>query len=316
MTSFDLLVRTERGQSAHRRRDRHGVPRHAEAPRQERGTPRVHGECAGAGRRLDDARGRPLRAARSPLPALRPAQGRARVGDIDPRRACASSSRYKGTKEFVLTFNLNNGIEYWQIEESNWTDAPLLAEADGDVRLPSTARTRSSRAAAQIQTIAVFHGGARLLGAEHDPQQPVERDDDRDRRGSSAATTERPVTVDAVARIANLRSRLRRPRHRCVLRRPRPRRRPPRRRARARSSACARARCRSTSPASRTCIARNARAASRSRSTCDEAVDGAEFLYVAVGTPPTYARRRRPRRRSGRSSTSCPTTCRDVRSSS
>ena len=31
-----------------------------------------------------------------------------------------------GTQELVLTFNLNGGIEYWQIEESDWTNPPLL----------------------------------------------------------------------------------------------------------------------------------------------------------------------------------------------
>ena len=33
----------------------------------------------------------------------------------------------RGKQELVLTFNLNGGIEYWQIEESDWTTEPLLA---------------------------------------------------------------------------------------------------------------------------------------------------------------------------------------------
>ena len=32
----------------------------------------------------------------------------------------------RGKQELVLTFNLNGGVEYWQIEESNWTYPPLL----------------------------------------------------------------------------------------------------------------------------------------------------------------------------------------------
>jgi hypothetical protein len=32
----------------------------------------------------------------------------------------------KGKQELALTFNVNGGVEYWQIEESNWTSAPIL----------------------------------------------------------------------------------------------------------------------------------------------------------------------------------------------
>ena len=32
-----------------------------------------------------------------------------------------------GKQELVLTFNLNGGVEYWQVEESNWTTEPLFA---------------------------------------------------------------------------------------------------------------------------------------------------------------------------------------------
>ena len=91
-----------------------------------------------------------------------------------------------GKQELVLTFNLNGGVEYWQIEESNWTDAPLFAN-------PTAQFTHKGRkyevftSGGAIQRIAVRRGRLRLLGAEHDPQQPVERDDDRDRRESPAA---------------------------------------------------------------------------------------------------------------------------------
>lgn len=64
---------------------------------------------------------------------------------------------YPNKREFVLTFNLNNGVEYWQVEESNWTDAPLFANptkqwVDGD----RTYKEFTSGGA--IQTIAVFAG--------------------------------------------------------------------------------------------------------------------------------------------------------------
>jgi LCP family protein required for cell wall assembly len=32
----------------------------------------------------------------------------------------------RGKQELALTFNLNGGVEYWQIEESNWVSAPIL----------------------------------------------------------------------------------------------------------------------------------------------------------------------------------------------
>lgn len=65
----------------------------------------------------------------------------------------------KGKKEFVLTFNLNNGIEYWQVEESNWTDAPLFAKPTAT--LVDRGRTYEEfTSGGAIQTIAVFHGDA------------------------------------------------------------------------------------------------------------------------------------------------------------
>jgi LCP family protein required for cell wall assembly len=62
-------------------------------------------------------------------------------------------------KEFVLTFNLNNGIEYWQIEESNWTDEPLLQNPS--VRFVHKGRTYEEfTTGGKIQTIAVRRGKA------------------------------------------------------------------------------------------------------------------------------------------------------------
>ena len=91
-----------------------------------------------------------------------------------------------------------------------------------------------------------------------------------------------------MSRDRDLRRRLRRPCHRGVLRRARPRGRPARRRCPSGSTRCAAARCRSTSRASRSCSRATATGSSFTLDVA-EAVDGADFLYVAVGTPPTYS---------------------------
>jgi LCP family protein required for cell wall assembly len=63
----------------------------------------------------------------------------------------------RGKQELVLTFNLNGGVEYWQIEESNWTTEPLLAK-------PTAHFTYKGReydeftSGGVIQTIAVHSG--------------------------------------------------------------------------------------------------------------------------------------------------------------
>lgn len=63
----------------------------------------------------------------------------------------------RGKQEVVLTFNLYGGIEYWQIEESDWTQAPLFQN-------PTTTFTYHGRKYAEftsggkIQTIAVYVG--------------------------------------------------------------------------------------------------------------------------------------------------------------
>ena len=90
------------GQSAHGRRDRHVVQGQAEAPAHERAA-RVHGRRPGAGRRLDDARGRPLQTGRGPLPPDGPAQGRRRLVALDrggraPFQAAATASRSSSSR--------------------------------------------------------------------------------------------------------------------------------------------------------------------------------------------------------------------------
>jgi LCP family protein required for cell wall assembly len=63
----------------------------------------------------------------------------------------------RGKQELVLTFNLNGGVEYWQVEESNWTAEPLLAT-------PTAQFDRKGRhyeeftTGGTIQTIAVYYG--------------------------------------------------------------------------------------------------------------------------------------------------------------
>ena len=122
-----------------------------------------------------------------------------------------------------------------------------------------------------------------LLGREHLARRALERDDARDRQGLSSAAGSR---LRAHGEDRHVRRRLRRPGHGGVLRRARPRGRDPRRHPGAHRAARRPARCRSTSRVSRRCSSGTATACT-SRSTSQEAVDGADFLYVAVGTPPT-----------------------------
>jgi LCP family protein required for cell wall assembly len=63
-----------------------------------------------------------------------------------------------GKQELVLTFNLNGGIEYWQVEESDWNTEPLFAQK------PTKRFTYRGRKYAEftsggaIQQIAVYSG--------------------------------------------------------------------------------------------------------------------------------------------------------------
>jgi LCP family protein required for cell wall assembly len=104
------------------------------------------------------------------LSAVRSKQHAARFRLMVPHKVAAGSAisseegvrlfkPLNGKQEFVLTFNLNGGLEYWQIEESNWTDAPLFSK-------PTATFTSKGRKyeeftnAGKIQTIAVFKGGS------------------------------------------------------------------------------------------------------------------------------------------------------------
>jgi hypothetical protein len=62
-----------------------------------------------------------------------------------------------GKQELVLTFNLNGGVEYWQVEESNWATAPLFQNPTAQF----TYRGRTYKeftSGGQIQRVAVFSG--------------------------------------------------------------------------------------------------------------------------------------------------------------
>lgn len=102
------------------------------------------------------------------LAAVRSKQPRARFRLMVPHKVALGSALsneegvrlfkpLNGKQEFVLTFYLSNGIEYWNIEESNWTDAPLFSK-------PTETFTYKGRkyevftSSGKIQTIALFAG--------------------------------------------------------------------------------------------------------------------------------------------------------------
>ncbi len=61
-----------------------------------------------------------------------------------------------GKQELVLTFNFN-GIDYWQVEESNWTGEPLLASPTAQLTYRGRKYEEFTSGGA-IQTIAVHSG--------------------------------------------------------------------------------------------------------------------------------------------------------------
>jgi hypothetical protein len=72
------------------------------------------------------------------LSAVRSANGPAHFTLMVPHKVAYGSSLstdngarlfrpLHGKQELALTFNLGGGIEYWQVEESDWTTEPLLA---------------------------------------------------------------------------------------------------------------------------------------------------------------------------------------------
>lgn len=62
-----------------------------------------------------------------------------------------------GKQELVLTFNLNGGVEYWQVEESNWATPPLLANPTAQFKYRGRTYQEYTSGGA-IQRIAVRSG--------------------------------------------------------------------------------------------------------------------------------------------------------------
>lgn len=67
----------------------------------------------------------------------------------------------KGQRELVLTFVTGAGNVYWQVIETNWTDAPILRNPTGKYRDPSTGRRFTLyTASGNIHLVAYRNGGA------------------------------------------------------------------------------------------------------------------------------------------------------------
>ena len=102
------------------------------------------------------------------LSAVRSKQPRARFRLMVPHKVALGSAisteegvrLFKpllGKQEFVLTFNLNGGVEYWQVEESNWTDAPLFDNPTATIKYKHH-RYEVFTSNGHIQRIALFRG--------------------------------------------------------------------------------------------------------------------------------------------------------------
>ena len=136
-------------------------------------------------------------------------------------------------KTVRLTYKLGTGTnEYWGVQMTDWEDAPALSERN----FVRSIGGRTLRA--PLHRPEAAHGRAppgrrQLLGREHAARLALERDHARDREGSQAGRQDQVGRFTGREQSGCLRRRLRRPRHRCVLRRPRARRRHPRRRPRA-----------------------------------------------------------------------------------
>ena len=63
----------------------------------------------------------------------------------------------RGRQELALTFNLNGGIEYWQVEESDWIGEPLLSRPTNTFRYRGREYAEFT-SGGSIQQIAVFAG--------------------------------------------------------------------------------------------------------------------------------------------------------------
>ena len=193
----------------------------------------------------------------------------------------------KNQHEVAMTFNINGGDEYWQIEESTWNSAPILAKPTGTIPYRG-GKLLLYTTGGSLQMVALRTRRRDVLGREHDPQPALELDDDRDREEPPArCTTEQRDYPSAVARIAifgagyvglvtgacfaDLG-------HEVVVRDVLPE----------RIERLQAGEVPIYEPGLDEVLER---CRDRLSFTLDvrEAVDGADFLYVAVGTPPTYA---------------------------
>ena len=207
-------------------------------------------------------------------------------------------------KTIRLTYKMGSN-DYWGVQESNWEDAPVLGSRNfvrniGGRRYelfyngPHLHMVVLNRKGATYwvvntlldrlsnETMLAIAKGLRPINKVPRPSQLVGAAP----HGRGRVRSDRRERLPSTRR--RLRCRLRRPRHRRLLRRARPLGRRPRRAPRADRGAAARrgadlrARARGADRAER-------RAAHASRRDVGEAIDGADFVYIAVGTPPTYS---------------------------
>ncbi|HUZ16072.1 MAG TPA: LCP family protein [Gaiellaceae bacterium] len=102
------------------------------------------------------------------LPAVRSENGPAHFPLMVPHKVALGSSLstdegvrlfhpVPGKQELVLTFNLNGGVEYWQVEESNWTYEPLFAKPTDQFTYKGLTY-KEFTTGGLLQTIAVYAG--------------------------------------------------------------------------------------------------------------------------------------------------------------
>ena len=190
-------------------------------------------------------------------------------------------------KTIRLTYKLGTGTnEYWGVQMTDWEDAPVLSERNF-IRSIGGRTYELHYSGPKLHMVVLRQGGATLLGREHAARLALERDDARDRQGSQAARQDQVVGSAPCPRSLSSGP---------ATSASSPARASPSSATTSSSatsspsgSSCsAPARCRSTSRASTSCCERNAE---RLTYTLDvgEAIADADFLYVAVGTPPTYS---------------------------
>ena len=115
-------------QSADGRRGRDELRRHAHHSEAAEGA--AEAAAAGERGRRDDGARATAGLRRGALPADGAAPGRAGLDALDATDGVRGFKPLKNQHEVVLTFDINGGDEYWQIEESTWNSAPILAEPD------------------------------------------------------------------------------------------------------------------------------------------------------------------------------------------